>query len=213
MTDQKYYAPYPPLSRVGLQPPQPIATAPPQPGASILPPGKRADVSLKIQAVLQHALRKPTRLHLDTSARWTCEALNRKTHDAHDDFTTVFIQMTKIFFSQVLEVYSGNTLLGSVTQEWSLWRPKFYVRDASGQPVLMIKGPLIRFCIDVIFKVKSMDEKHRVGMIRKHWSGFAREMFTVSDMFGIHFPRDLDVKIKAVLLGACILIVGIVKIL
>jgi len=57
------------------------------------------------------------------------------------------------FFSQVLEVYSGNTLLGSVTQEWSLWRPKFYVRDASGQPVLMIKGPLIRFCIDVTFKV------------------------------------------------------------
>jgi len=57
-----------------------------------------------------------------------------------------------------------------------------------------------------------MDEKHRVGMIRKHWSGFGREMFTVSDMFGIHFPRNLDVKIKAVLLGACILIVGIVKI-
>jgi len=50
-------------------------------------------------------------------------------------------------------------------------------------------------------------------MIRKHWSGFAREMFTVSDTFGIHFPRDLDVKIKAVLLGACILIVSIVKIL
>jgi len=69
MTDQKYYAPYPPLSGMGLQPPQPIATAPPQPGAPMLPPGKRADFSLKIQAVLQYALRKPTRLHLDTSAR------------------------------------------------------------------------------------------------------------------------------------------------
>jgi len=69
MTDQKYYAPYPPLSGMGLQPPQPIATAPLQPGAPMLPPGKRADFSLKIQAVLQYALRKPTRLHLDTSAR------------------------------------------------------------------------------------------------------------------------------------------------
>lgn len=58
-----------------------------------------------------------------------------------------------------------------------------------------------------------MDEKHRVGMIRKNWSGFAREIFTVSDTFGINFPRDLDVKIKAVLLGAAILIVSIVKIL
>ncbi|XP_071566463.1 phospholipid scramblase 1 isoform X1 [Temnothorax nylanderi] len=109
-------------------------------------------------------------------------------------------------YLQVLEVYSGTTLLGSITQEWSLWRPKFYVRDASGQAVLMIKGPLIRFCVDVIFKVKSLDEKHRIGMIRKRWSGFAREMFTVSDTFGINFPRDLDVKIKAVLLGAAVLI-------
>lgn len=61
--------------------------------------------------------------------------------------------MTKVLFLQVLEVYSRDTLLGSVTQEWSIWQPKFYIRDASGQPVLMIKGPLIRFCIDVIFKV------------------------------------------------------------
>ncbi|XP_012215142.1 phospholipid scramblase 1 isoform X2 [Linepithema humile] len=109
-------------------------------------------------------------------------------------------------YLQVLEVYSGNTLLGSITQEWSLWRPIFNIRDASGQPVLKIKGPLIRFCIEVVFKITSMDEKHRVGIIQKQWSGFTREFFTVSDKFGINFPRDLDVKIKAVLLGACLLI-------
>jgi len=55
-----------------------------------------------------------------------------------------------------------------------------------------------------------MDEKHRVGTIRKKWSGFGQEFFTVSDLFGITFPRDLDVKIKAVLLGASLLIVSIV---
>ncbi|XP_011350285.1 phospholipid scramblase 1-like isoform X2 [Ooceraea biroi] len=109
-------------------------------------------------------------------------------------------------YLQTIEVYSGSTLLGSVTQEWSLWRPTFYIRDASGEPVLTIKGPILRFCIDVSFKVKSMDEKHRVGVIQKQWSGFGRELFTVSDMFGISFPRDLDVKIKAVLLGAALLI-------
>jgi hypothetical protein len=53
-----------------------------------------------------------------------------------------------------------------------------------------------------------MDEKHRVGTIRKKWSGFGQEFFTVSDLFGITFPRDLDVKIKAVLLGASLLIVS-----
>ncbi|TGZ49284.1 Phospholipid scramblase [Temnothorax longispinosus] len=110
----------------------------------------------------------------------------------------------------VLEVYSGTTLLGSVTQEWSFPRAKFYIRDAFGQAVLMIKRPL---CNDLIFEVKSMDEQHVVGMIRKPWRGFCEEMFNVSDKFGINFPRDLDVKIKAVLLGATILIVSIVKIL
>lgn len=109
-------------------------------------------------------------------------------------------------YLQVLEVYSGGILLGSITQEWSLWRPIFYIRNASSQPVLMIKGPLIRFCVEVDFKIKSLDEKHRVGKIQKQWSGFGRELFTDADKFGINFPRDLDVNIKAVLLGACLLI-------
>lgn len=49
----------------------------------------------------------------------------------------------------------------------------------------------------------------KVGKISKQWSGFVREAFTDADMFGISFPIDLDVKIKAVLLGACFLIVSI----
>jgi len=36
--------------------------------------------------------------------------------------------------------------------------------------------------------------------------GFVREAFTDADTFGINFPIDLDAKIKAVLIGACLLI-------
>lgn len=50
------------------------------------------------------------------------------------------------------------------------------------------------------------DEK--IGKISKQWSGFAREMFSFADYFGINFPMDLDVKMKAVMLGACMLIVS-----
>ncbi|XP_017753910.1 PREDICTED: phospholipid scramblase 2-like isoform X2 [Eufriesea mexicana] len=107
---------------------------------------------------------------------------------------------------QELEVYSGDTLLGSISQNWSLWRPSFSVRDASGETVLIIKGPWIQFCMDVKFKVKSADGVHRVGEIKKEWCGTAREYFTYSNNFGISFPLDLDVKIKSVLLGACLLI-------
>ena len=54
----------------------------------------------------------------------------------------------------------------------------------------------------------SGDGTTQVGKISKQWSGFMREAFTDADMFGISFPMDLDVKIKAVLLGAVFLIVG-----
>lgn len=47
-----------------------------------------------------------------------------------------------------------------------------------------------------------------VGQITKVWTGMGQEMFTQADNFGISFPGDLAVKMKAVLLGACILIVG-----
>lgn len=45
-----------------------------------------------------------------------------------------------------------------------------------------------------------------MGRISKQWSGLAREAFTDADNFGISFPQNLDVKIKAVLLGAVFLI-------
>ena len=53
------------------------------------------------------------------------------------------------------------------------------------------------------------DGETQVGKIVKQFSGLGRELFTDGDHFGIHFPMDLDVKMKAVLLGACMLIVRI----
>ncbi|CAK9795579.1 Phospholipid scramblase 2 [Anthophora plagiata] len=107
---------------------------------------------------------------------------------------------------QKLEVYSGDTLLGTVSEDWSLWRSSFSIENATGETVLIIKGPWFRFCVDVTFKIKSADGAHRLGEIKKEWSGMGREVFTDADNFGINFPMDLDVKIKAVLLGACLLI-------
>jgi len=62
-------------------------------------------------------------------------------------------------------------------------------------------------CGDVEFQVLSKDGSVQVGKITKQWSGLIREAFTDSDHFGISFPLDLDVHMKAVLLGACFLIV------
>ena len=100
--------------------------------------------------------------------------------------------------------------MGSIRQEWSICYPVFSILNATGQKVLHIEGPLIKFSCggNVEFAIQSNDGETQIGKISKQWSGLAREMFTDADRFGIEFPLDLDVSIKAVLLGATFLIVS-----
>lgn len=102
----------------------------------------------------------------------------------------------------------GN-VIGTVEQDWSIFSPSFSIKNEAGETVLKIEGPCCTFsiCGDVEFKLMTL-EGQQVGKISKQWSGFAREMFTDSDFFGINFPGDLDVRMKAVMLGACFLIVS-----
>ena len=46
----------------------------------------------------------------------------------------------------------------------------------------------------------------QIGNISKEWMGCCTETFTDADTFKINFPVDLDVKMKATLLGALFLI-------
>jgi hypothetical protein len=55
--------------------------------------------------------------------------------------------------------------------------------------------------------VYSTQTGEEIGKISKQWTGFVKETFTDADNFGIYFPFDLDVKLKAVLLAALFLIV------
>ncbi|MGH0121309.1 UNVERIFIED_CONTAM: hypothetical protein FKN15_070370, partial [Acipenser sinensis] len=113
---------------------------------------------------------------------------------------------------QELEVQAppGNPI-GYVIQDWHPLKPKFTIQNERKEPVLKIEGPAChcKCCSDVVFEVKSVDETHVVGKICKQWTGFLREAYTDADNFGIQFPMDLDVKIKAVMVGACFLIVSI----
>ena len=52
------------------------------------------------------------------------------------------------------------------------------------------------------------DEETYVGRITKQWSGIGKELFTDADNFGVSFPVDLDVSMKAVVLGCVFLIVS-----
>jgi len=111
---------------------------------------------------------------------------------------------------QEMEVSSPpGTVIGSIEQKWSILYPRFVIKDETGTPVLKIEGPLCPcscFGSDVEFKVLSTQTGEQVGMITKQWTGILKEAFTDADNFGINFPLDLDVKVKATLLGALFLI-------
>ncbi|KAK3724321.1 hypothetical protein QZH41_001804 [Actinostola sp. cb2023] len=109
----------------------------------------------------------------------------------------------------MLEVQAPlGTVIGTIEQQWTLWKPNFAIKDANGETLLTIDGPCCpcACCSDVMFEVKSADRSTNVGQITKQWSGMIKEMFTDTDNFGISFPMDLNVKAKATLLGACFLI-------
>ena len=54
----------------------------------------------------------------------------------------------------------------------------------------------------------SKDGSANVGQVSKKYGGFMKEAFTDADTFGVNFPMDLDVRVKAVLLAATFLIVS-----
>uniref|UniRef100_A0A1B6DDB4 Phospholipid scramblase n=1 Tax=Clastoptera arizonana TaxID=38151 RepID=A0A1B6DDB4_9HEMI len=110
---------------------------------------------------------------------------------------------------QKLEVYAPvGCLIGSVEEKWTPFIDKFSLKNAAGDIVCQIEGPICTFsmCGDVEFNILSRDGGTVVGKISKQWSGLLREAFTDADYFGITFPMDLDVRMKAVMLGACFLI-------
>lgn len=111
---------------------------------------------------------------------------------------------------QEMEIMAEKEVtVGWVTQRLTFCFPRYLVKNAErNKTELWIDGP---FCTcsclttDVVFKVVDSSGKE-VGKITKHWSGFAKELYTDADLFGISFPRELSPKIKASLIGAVLLI-------
>uniref|UniRef100_A0A8D0L3N4 Phospholipid scramblase n=1 Tax=Sphenodon punctatus TaxID=8508 RepID=A0A8D0L3N4_SPHPU len=99
--------------------------------------------------------------------------------------------------------------IGYVIQKSYNYAPEFAIQNEERIDILKLVGPCITCsCFeDTRFEVLNLDGSS-LGCISKQWSGFAREVFTDADNFGIQFPLELEVKMKAVLLGACFLIVS-----
>lgn len=142
------------------------------------------------------------------------------------------------WLSEVEVCASDGQLFGLVEKEATFLHPNYLIKNHYGEGVLRIKGPLVQShllgnieftvkpslqlnkdfkCVLVRIylnshsyhlQIKQMDGAE-IGKISKKWTGLAQELFTDASHFGISFPLDLDVRMKAVLLGACLLIVTI----
>ncbi|XP_058123030.1 phospholipid scramblase 2-like [Anopheles ziemanni] len=95
----------------------------------------------------------------------------------------------------------SGTVLGTIEQKWTLWHPVFDIKDQHGQTVLVVRNctPFGRCSesADVIFYVFSMDGTE-IGKLTKKFVG--------EKYFSITFPMDLDVTVKATLLGTLFLL-------
>ncbi|XP_053379773.1 phospholipid scramblase 2-like isoform X2 [Mercenaria mercenaria] len=103
-----------------------------------------------------------------------------------------------------------GTVVGYVKQRPSFMAPKYVIMDENEKDILYIEGPccVCQGCpCDVNFTIHSAtDGETEVGKIQKQWGNLLQEMFTSADNFGVTFPMDLDVKMKAVMIGATFLI-------
>ncbi|XP_060130476.1 phospholipid scramblase 2 isoform X1 [Zootoca vivipara] len=109
---------------------------------------------------------------------------------------------------QELEVQAPlGTIIGYVKQKWHPFLPKFVLQNEAREKVLTMTGPCVpcRCWQDIHFEVKTLDGKSTVGTINRQWTGLAREAATDASIFDVQFPMDLDIKMKAITMGACML--------
>ena len=106
-----------------------------------------------------------------------------------------------------------GSVLGKVSQNISCWKGSWEISDQSETPRFRIKGPCCNCtmgcgcCSTADYNIYELgNDEEPIGKISKEWSGFIAENFTDADNFGVYFPLNLEVEMKATFIGAVFLI-------
>lgn len=121
------------------------------------------------------------------------------------------------FFQEIWVTYDQKRL-GMVEQDGDCSTMRYTVVNPEGKEVLRIIGPSTGPCCTGgmgkiaihEFDIYLSDGQTHVGRIAKHWSGVPsnRELLTRSDIWGVKFPAEYDVRLKALLLASVFLMVS-----
>ena len=120
------------------------------------------------------------------------------------DSDQVLLRVKRLFrfwFHEAKIVDSQDESLGVLKKRFSIFRRKYSVFDCNGEEIYQLFGPILK---PWTFFIKNSGTEY--GKITKKWSGLLKESFTEADNFGVVFPEEWDVKVKALFLGAVFLI-------
>jgi hypothetical protein len=107
----------------------------------------------------------------------------------------------RFYFHELDVMDAQGRRLGYIKKRWSLVNRRYTLVDEVAGKSYDIFGPFFK---PWTFAIR--ENGADVGAIRKKWSGALREMFTDADVFGVEFPREMEIRRKAVFLGAVFLI-------
>ncbi|KAF8366451.1 hypothetical protein PRIPAC_84280 [Pristionchus pacificus] len=109
---------------------------------------------------------------------------------------------------RVSKVEGSGMVFGSMHTRMSCWSTALSIQDELGKDIIYIDGPCCcsYCCSSADFVLKSAINGSVVGHIKRKWKGCLRSAFTKMNEFHIEFPADMDVRSKANIIGACIMI-------
>lgn len=136
--------------------------------------------------------------------RWFFKALRPFTIAVLDEDGQVVLRVVRpfrFFFHRAEVLDAQGQSLGMIKRRFSIIRRIYTVRDPAGDDIFQLFGPLLR---PWTFQIRNDGVEY--GKITKQWSGLLTEGFTDADTFGVMFPAEWDVRLKALFLGAVFLI-------
>jgi len=142
-------------------------------------------------------------------SRVCCEGCHAFEIDFHDADGRTVLSMERsagcslCFFCQTpsIAVVSGTQPYGSVTQTTSIPRTRLSLTGLDGKPYLQFVGPSYRQTpfIDGIFKMRCHSVKGSIGRM-------TLQQFNGMDTYHVHFPSDLDLRMKALSIATAVLL-------
>lgn len=128
-----------------------------------------------------------------------------------DPANNVLILAEKRFQKMTVACPNGGQYqtIGTVVCKSFFMRPKWSVLDDEGHPMFRVRGPFFHnpLCKEVVYPVRSRDDVFQVGAVTALYDGCCLSQYwNRHDRYTLTIPRDLDVRMKAVLLCMALLI-------